>query len=251
MTTVDLQLQRVLDQLESLHERCLQGVVRHGEASASLKHAADTVFSLLPVDSDVARLFDKRVRQAPAWWTVAPDVPDYVLPKNCVNIKAYVDALREVMDATSPQLIQGVHDQVYLQEGQVFRARQEVFRLMRRANQRIDIADGYLDPGVFDYVDSLDSSIEWRLLLKPRAAKGLFVSQLGLLRGAGLRVTCRTDEGFHDRFLILDGIEAWHLGASLNGAGKKAFMINRVVDPAERARVLADFETWWTRGGVV
>ena len=121
---------------------------------------------------------------------------------------------------------------------------------MRRATQRVDIADPYLDPEVFDYVDSLDASIQWRLLLKP-PAKALFRSQLRTLVDAGRQLASRSDAGFHDRFLTLDGAEVWHLGASLNGVGKKAFMINRVRDAAERARVLADFELWWNRGGVV
>lgn len=35
---------------------------------------------------------------------------------------------------------------------------------------------------------------------------------------------------FHDRFLIVDGALAYHIGASLKDAGKKCFAINRIED---------------------
>ena len=37
-------------------------------------------------------------------------------------------------------------------------------------------------------------------------------------------------EEFHDRFLIIDGSLAYHVGASLKDAGKKCFAINRIED---------------------
>ena len=37
-------------------------------------------------------------------------------------------------------------------------------------------------------------------------------------------------EEFHDRFLIIDGTVAYHVGASLKDAGKKCFTINRIED---------------------
>lgn len=37
---------------------------------------------------------------------------------------------------------------------------------------------------------------------------------------------------FHDRFLILDGKEGYHIGASIKDAGKKCFGINKIADIA-------------------
>ena len=33
---------------------------------------------------------------------------------------------------------------------------------------------------------------------------------------------------FHDRFLIIDGVRGYHIGASLKDAGKKCFGINKI-----------------------
>ena len=43
---------------------------------------------------------------------------------------------------------------------------------------------------------------------------------------------------FHDRFLILDGTLAYHIGASIKDAGKKCFAINRIEDRANIIDIL-------------
>ena len=35
---------------------------------------------------------------------------------------------------------------------------------------------------------------------------------------------------FHDRFIVIDNIELYHLGASLKDLGKKCFAINKMED---------------------
>ena len=45
-------------------------------------------------------------------------------------------------------------------------------------------------------------------------------------------------EEFHDRFLIIDGILAYHVGASLKDAGKKCFAINKIEDRANIIDIL-------------
>lgn len=41
---------------------------------------------------------------------------------------------------------------------------------------------------------------------------------------------------FHDRFLIIDDMEAYHIGASIKDAGKKCFGINLIQD----SRIIKD-----------
>ena len=36
------------------------------------------------------------------------------------------------------------------------------------------------------------------------------------------------ERAFHDRFLIIDDVEGYHIGASLKDAGKKCFGINKI-----------------------
>ena len=41
-------------------------------------------------------------------------------------------------------------------------------------------------------------------------------------------LTIKKTIAFHDRFLIIDGVEGYHIGASLKDAGKKFFGVNRI-----------------------
>lgn len=41
-------------------------------------------------------------------------------------------------------------------------------------------------------------------------------------------LTVKKTIAFHDRFLIIDGVEGYHIGASLKDAGKKCFGMNKI-----------------------
>lgn len=41
-------------------------------------------------------------------------------------------------------------------------------------------------------------------------------------------LTVKTSMDFHDRFLIIDRKEVYHIGASIKDAGKKSFGITRI-----------------------
>ena len=59
-------------------------------------------------------------------------------------------------------------------------------------------------------------------------------------------IEVRRAKDFHDRFVVLDGARCVHIGASINGAGKTAFMISAVEDPANRGALLQQIESSWS-----
>jgi hypothetical protein len=61
----------------------------------------------------------------------------------------------------------------------------------------------------------------------------------------GWTIQVRQAKDFHDRFVVLDGTSCVHIGASINGAGKTAFMISRVEDQHNRDALLNQIETSW------
>lgn len=44
------------------------------------------------------------------------------------------------------------------------------------------------------------------------------------------KLSIKTMNDFHDRFLIVDDIEVYHIGASIKDAGKKSFGITKIED---------------------
>ena len=133
-------------------------------------------------------------------------------------------------------------------EGDRFHARQTLYHLLKRAAANIDIVDGYLDNEVFDFLDAMDDTVVFRLVTGP--PKSLFTSQLLAFRSIR-PVDVRSVTNVHDRFVVIDGQQAWHLGMSINGLGKKAGMISRIDDPSLKAQMLSDLEAWWRSGTVL
>ena len=53
---------------------------------------------------------------------------------------------------------------------------------------------------------------------------------LDMISKITIPVTIIYNDNFHDRFLIIDKKEMYHLGTSLNNAGTKTFSINKIED---------------------
>ena len=51
-------------------------------------------------------------------------------------------------------------------------------------------------------------------------------------------ISIHTCKKSHDRFLIIDGVEVWHIGASLKDLGKKMFAFSKLGIPAEAVTIL-------------
>lgn len=92
-------------------------------------------------------------------------------------------------------------------EGQVWDAFELLVSLVQRAKKSVLLVDGYTDAGTFN-------------------------TQYPML--TVLRI-----DAFHDRLIILDGAEAYLVGASLKDAGKKAFGITRIEDAETVQAILA------------
>jgi hypothetical protein len=241
------ELERVLQDAEVLEDRCRAGVLRMSEASDQLRALEERARSILPTDSDPARVFDRRRHESTDWWTTT--MSGYVDAKDCDNIGRFVRTVREVLDLFEPEGSRDVarpKGQFFFEAGEAYRATKQLFKILKRANSEVAIVDEYLDDTVFDYIESLDPGVLVKLLTGTN--KPIFPRLLRTLQAQGTKVEARENTQCHDRFVVLDSQEVWHLGASINGIGKKAFMISRVNDAEELSKFLGDFQQWWAQG---
>jgi len=145
--------------------------------------------------------------------------------------------------------VSAVPDDETFRPGDQFHSRQRLYHVLATATTDVLIVDPYLDPSVLDFVDALSESVNARLLTG--IPKGLFVKQLGLLQQQRPGVQARSNTASHDRWVVIDSISVWHLGASINGLGKAACRISRLSDSAQVAKVLMDTNQWWETGAPV
>lgn len=86
-----------------------------------------------------------------------------------------------------------------------------------------------------------------RLLTKAEKLKADFNTELAAFRKQHAAVTLEicTEEAFHDRFIVIDGVDVYHIGASIKDAGGKAFMISRVQDAINVTALVTSIERAW------
>ena len=238
-------LENVLECLETATDQCARKLLRVEEAQKVITEADQKLEELLPPYSTAYRIYDRSKRERTLWWTETTS--GYVKQDNCKNFEQWVKIVRDVINECEPEFLRGERGekkQYFLSAGNVYRAKKLLLKIMKRAKKSLAIVDDYLDEEIFDYIESLDKSVDIQLITANR--KSMFRQLYNALKTTRLNTEAKECHDCHDRFLIVDGSEVWHLGASINGVGKKAFMVNKVIDSDERNRFLSDFNTWWT-----
>lgn len=115
-------------------------------------------------------------------------------------------------------------------DGQIFDAYVFAIDLIKSAKQSIILIDNYVDESVL-------------LMLSkraPNATATIYTKQINTQLQLDLtkynsqypQVDIHTCQQAHDRFLIIDGTEVYHIGASLKDLGKKLFAFSKMEMPA-------------------
>lgn len=120
-------------------------------------------------------------------------------------------------------------DQKVFFEGQIFDAFSLIVSLIEKANTLIILIDNYVDvSGTLNILTKKKENVKVEIYTSSKTKLTYqditkFNSQYG-----GLIV--KSNDSFHDRFLILDNSILYHIGASIKDAGKKCFGIAIIED---------------------
>jgi len=111
-------------------------------------------------------------------------------------------------------------------DGQVFDAYELVAKIVRSAKQSIVLIDNYIDESSLTLLTKKNKTVKLLLLTKS-SNKQLSLDVEKANRQYG-NVELKTFTKSHDRFLLVDGSEVYHLGASLKDLGKKWFAFSKM-----------------------
>lgn len=113
-------------------------------------------------------------------------------------------------------------------DGQIYDAYSLIVDIIKRAQKQILIIDNYVDDSILKMLTKKKSNIEVIILTSSRSN----ITPLDIKKFNQeypiLKVS-KTNK-FHDRFMVIDHQEMYHLGASIKDLGKKCFGINRIED---------------------
>ena len=112
--------------------------------------------------------------------------------------------------------------------GQIFDAYVLMAKLIKSAKKDIKLIDNYIDESVLVLLDKRTDNVSATIFTQNIGAQ----LQLDIQRhNAQYRpIEVRQMAGVHDRFLLIDDTQLYHIGASIKDLGKKLFAITLIED---------------------
>ena len=111
-------------------------------------------------------------------------------------------------------------------DGQIYDAYSLIVDIIKKAEKEIVIIDNYVNKDVLDMLSNKKNGVKVTIITSNELNDldtNKFNEQYSLLEVV-------KSNKYHDRFIIIDSIEIYHLGASLKDAGKKCFAISKIED---------------------
>ena len=125
------------------------------------------------------------------------------------------------------QLEENIKQRIFF-DGQIYDAYSIIIDIIKRANKKILIIDNYIDDSVLKMLTKKKKNVEIVILTSIKSNIEHIDVQKFNKEYPTLKVA-KTNK-FHDRFIVLDNKEMYHLGASIKDLGKKCFAINKIED---------------------
>ena len=122
-------------------------------------------------------------------------------------------------------------------EGQIFEAYKFATDLIRSARTSILLIDNYVDESVLLMLSKRNEGV--RAGIYTNRISGQFRLDLERHNSQYPPVEVHVYKKSHDRFLIIDGTEVYHIGASLKDLGRKMFAFSKLDIPASTITGLA------------
>jgi len=107
-------------------------------------------------------------------------------------------------------------------QGQLYDAYSFLIKIIKKANYKIILIDNYIDIKTLDILSNRNEEVNIEIITKTNTLTNLSIANFNKQYG---NLTIKTNNTFHDRFLIIDDEESYHIGSSIKDAGKKTFAI--------------------------
>lgn len=114
-------------------------------------------------------------------------------------------------------------------DGQIYDAFSLIKSIIQKATKEIILIDGYVDVDTLNILAKKNIGVDAKIYTY--ASAPLTNRDAANFNAQYPTLTVKKTQVFHDRFIILDGKTAYHIGASIKDAGKKCFGISVLEDP--------------------
>ena len=116
--------------------------------------------------------------------------------------------------------------ELLLLNGQTYDAYSKILDILKLAKEELIIIDNYADNKVLNMISKLKVNI----MLITKDSKRLNELDIEKYNSQYKNLKVIRNNTFHDRYIIIDKKEVYHLGTSINNAGNGIFSINKLED---------------------
>lgn len=125
------------------------------------------------------------------------------------------------------QLEEDIKQRIFF-NGQIYDAYCLIIDIIKKANKKILIIDNYIDDSILKMLTKKKNNVEVMILTSKKSnIEDLDIKKFN--KEYPMLSVSKTNK-FHDRFILIDNKEMYHLGASIKDLGKKCFGINKIED---------------------
>ena len=136
-----------------------------------------------------------------------------------------LDELFSKMEQPALEPTQGIFFQ-----GQIFDAYAFFESIIQKVEKEIVLIDNYVDINVLQWLSKKRANV--KVTIYTKAQTPLSAYDVRQFNKQYPKLEVRHTENMHDRFLIIDGQQLYHIGASLKDLGKKCFAFSLMEDGA-------------------
>ncbi len=124
--------------------------------------------------------------------------------------------------------------------GQIYDAYSLIIKIIKEAKEKILIIDNYIDDTILEMLSKKNKGVEVVIL----TSNNCNLTKLDIQKFNKQYPTLKLSKTsiFHDRFIVIDNKNLYHIGASLKDLGKKCFGINKIEDINFIKNVKQNFE---------
>ena len=126
-------------------------------------------------------------------------------------------------------------------DGQIYDAFSLITSIIRKAQKEIILIDGYVDVDTLNILAKKNTGVDVKIYTY--ASAQLTKKDISNFNTQYPTLTVKKTQVFHDRFIILDGKTAYHIGSSIKDAGLKCFGITLLEDKGLVKELLGRLKT--------
>lgn len=203
---------------------------QHGAIKGKTQSIITEHYNLDVIISVGYRVKSKQGTQFRIWATRV--LKDYLLKGYAINnrmnrLEDNVEALKNKVNEIDLQInTHLIPTQGVFFNGQVFDAYELASKIIRSAKQSIVLIDNYINESTITHLSKKEKGVKVLLLTKTTNKQlNLDIQKANEQYG---NIELKLFDKSHDRFLIIDGSDIYHIGASLKDLGKRWFAFSKM-----------------------